>query len=138
MPQALDTISNAGLQPAMFPETALMTAARLAPSLTLAAGTVLGKVTASGFLAAYNDANVDGTQVAVAILKHDVKTDANGRVFLVSGTTAAVETDTIKSQQTAAVFICGTFDPADVIGEDAAALTDFGAKTLFNGLIRIP
>lgn len=138
MPQALDTVSNSGLQPAMWPEDARWTAARLGPSLTLAAGTFLGKKTADGFLYAYIDGNADGTQTAVAILKHNVKTDAAGRVFLISGATAAVETETIKSQQTAAVFVSGTFDPADLVGSDAAGLTDFKATTLFNGLVRIP
>lgn len=138
MPQTLDTSIDAGLQPAMWPEDARWTAVRLVASTTYAAGTVLGKVTASGLMAAYNNALSTGVETAVGILKHDVKTDANGRVFFVSGSTAAVETETIKSQQTAPMYICGTFDPADIVGEDAPALVDLGARTLHNGLIRIP
>lgn len=36
------------------------------------AGTVLGKVTASGKYALYDDDNVDGTEVAVGVLTHTV------------------------------------------------------------------
>jgi hypothetical protein len=138
MPQTLDTISNARLQPAMWPEDARWTAARFTTSVTIARGTVLGKITATGVLAAYANANSDGTETAVAIAMYDMKTDANGRVYFVSGSTAAVETAEVKSFLTAPVYIAGTFDAADLTGEDANALTDFKASTLFNGLIRIP
>jgi hypothetical protein len=138
MPQALDTISMLGLQPAQFPEDARWTAGRFAPSLTLAAGTLLGKITASGLLAAYADANSDGTQTAVGILKFPIKTDANSRVFFITGSTAAVETDTVHSQNTAPYFISGVFDPADLTGSDAAGLTDLKASTLPSGFIRVP
>lgn len=138
MPQTLDSITPGGIQPAMDPHDARWSAVRVAPSLTLAAGTVLGKKTADGLMYAYVTGAADGTDVAAGILKHDIKTDANGRVFLISGSTAAVETETIKSQQTAVMYYAGTFDPADVLLEDAAALTDWGARTLWNGFIRLP
>jgi hypothetical protein len=138
MPQALDTISMFGLQPAQFPEDARWTAGRFAPNQTLAAGTLLGKITASGLLSAYVDANADGTQTAVGILKFPIKTDANSRVFFITGATAAVETDTIHSHNTAPYFVSGVFDPADLTGSDAAGLVDLKASTMPSGFIRIP
>jgi hypothetical protein len=138
MPQALDTISMLGLQPAQYPEDARWTAGRFAPSLTLAAGTFVGKITASGLLKNYDNAAVDGSDVAVGILKFPIKTDANSRVFFITGATAAVETDTIHSQNTAPYFISGVFDPADLTGSDAPGLVDLKASTLPSGFIRIP
>lgn len=42
----------------------------------LQAGTVLGKITASGKMTAYDDDNVDGSQTAVGILYADVDASA--------------------------------------------------------------
>jgi hypothetical protein len=57
--------------------------ARMVPAgagavVTYPAGLVLGKVTSSGLLKAYNDANSDGSQVAVGILSEEVQTDEFG------------------------------------------------------------
>lgn len=48
-----------------------------AASPAMVAGTVLGKITATGKYAPYNNANADGTQTAVAILYDNIPDSAS-------------------------------------------------------------
>src|SRR5438270_679742 len=91
---------------------------KLAPSLTLAKGTVLGQITASGLYKAYASGNADGSQTARVILQYAVTTDASGNV-----------TDDIGGiSPTAAAYEGGCFDWSDLTGFDANAATNLGAR----------
>lgn len=91
---------------------------RIAASTTLAAGTILGRVTATGRYAAYNDANTDGTQRAEGVLKYSVVTDASGNI------TNASEWGLTTYTQ---MYEQGDFLAADLTGLDAAAVADLEA-----------
>ena len=69
-----------------------------------------------GLYAAYNDSNSDGTQVAKAILEHDVTTDLSGREVLEYGV----------GDQTTPAFVHGYFLCSQLVGLDANAVADLG------------
>lgn len=97
---------------------------KLAPSLTLAKGTVLGQITASGLYKAYASGNADGSQKARVILQYAVTTDAGGNA-----------TDDIGGiSPTAAAYMAGCFNYSDLTGFDAQAATDLGARFI-NGAV---
>lgn len=135
MPVTLDTFAYSGLQPVINPQDARKEAIQLGVSLTLAKGTLLGKRTSNGLHYAYNDALTDGTQTAVGILEFDVVTDADGNHYL---GTNAVASQFNMPHRDASMFTCGTFDPTELTGWDAAAATDLKARTLSNGYYLIP
>jgi hypothetical protein len=135
MPVTLETYNAAKLEPAEYPQDARIDAAQLAPSTTYARGTVLGKVTATNKLAAYNNALATGVETAVAILVYDVVTDADGNHYL---GTNAVASSTNLPHKDASVYVAGVFDEDDLTGWDANALADFQARRLPSGFIRIP
>lgn len=86
------------------------------------AGLVLGKVTATGLLKAYDDTASDGSQVAMGVLSEDVETDEFG------------------NDSEAVVIKSGTLYKDLLIGYDAAALVDLkGSLSVEHGsnLIRI-
>lgn len=120
----------------MFPGAEKRMSGAFKATQTLAKGTVLGIVTATGKLAAYDDAAVDGLAVAVGILEFPITVDANGKIFLGSETAAANVRLTPLNE--APYFISGTFDTADLTGYDAAALVDFKGRALRSTLIYIP
>lgn len=49
-------------------------------SLTLAAGTIVGKVTATGLYKAYASGNADGSQIPVGVLQYAVTTDGSSNI----------------------------------------------------------
>jgi Bacteriophage lambda head decoration protein D len=78
------------------------------------AGTVVGRVTATGLYKAYNDSNSDGSEVAKAILFEDV-----------------VATDVPASTNAVARGIFSGYVFKDkLVGLDAAAIGDLQAKTV--------
>jgi|GEM_PF-2269973 len=81
----------------------------------LAKGTVLGKITETGYYGAYNDAANDGRQTAKLILAEDV-----------DATDAAVE---------CSAWQAGHFNVAALTGYDAAAGVDFEGTPIFTGTI---
>lgn len=133
MPTTLETWNPARLEPVQYPQDARTDAARLGVSLTLAKGTVLGKRTSNNRLYAYNDALTDGTNVACAILVHDVVTDASGNHYL--GTTATASAFNLPQMDTS-VYVAGCFDTADLTGYDTAAGTDLKVALLPSGYIK--
>jgi hypothetical protein len=135
MPTTLATYNAAKLEPASFPQDARMDAASLAPSLDLAAGTVLGKITATGKLAAYSTSLTNGLGVAVAILAYDTSTDADGKHYLGD---SDVPSETNLPHNDCQVYVAGTFRTTDLTGYDADALADFNGRVLPSGFIRIP
>ena len=79
-----------------------------------AAGTVLGRVTASGLYKAYNDSNSDGSEVARCILFEDVLAED------VPASTSAV----------ARAIFAGYVFKDKLTGLDAAAIGDLYGKTI--------
>ena len=84
----------------------------LAAGNNLQAGTVLGKITASGKYSPYNDANIDGTETAAAILYDNVDTS-------VSGTNADTDVAVVSRDATVAAD--------SLVGSDVAGVTDLAA-----------
>jgi hypothetical protein len=76
----------------------------------LAAGTVVGRKTADKKYYAYNNANSDGTETAIGVLRRAVDTGASGA-----------------PDQLGNIVIAGILKNNMVIGADSAALTDLGA-----------
>jgi hypothetical protein len=74
----------------------------------LAAGTVMGKVTASKKYAAYNNSNSDGTEVARGVLRQDV--------------------DTSDGERQGNLVVSGILKLDQITGSDANALTDLNAR----------
>lgn len=115
------------VEPYMNPELAKTVSIKLANSLTLAKGTVLGRITASNLWAAYNDANSNGTEVARLILQYDVATDASGNHFF----GAAASSEFGESVLTVPAFYSGVFANADLTGLDANGLADLQGNLIF-------
>lgn len=129
---AFDTYSIQKLEPVFRGDLAVEDVQTFAPSLTIARGTVLGRITASGRLAAYNNANSNGTETAVAIAMYDLTTDASGNVTLAH--------EKATSQPAGPVYIGGYFLTTELTGLDAAGVTDLGRivrGTLASGVIKI-
>ena len=135
MPVQIETWNAAKLEPVSFPEDARLDSVCLAPSLSLTKGTLLGKITSTGRLAAYNDALATGVEVAVAILQHDVSTDASGNHYL--GTSAVASSMNLPQASTPA-YVAGVFDITELTGWNAAAAADLHARILPSGHYRIP
>lgn len=112
---------------------------QIAPSLTLAFGTVLGEITATpGVYKAYASGNSDGSQVAKAILEYAVVTDASGNITLGAGSDFGI------TQPSVSVYLPNSgvaYNAADLVGLDAGALTALGGSlhqgTLTNGVVVI-
>lgn len=110
-------------------------AVRFPASTTLAAGTILGEVSATpGTYAAYLSTHTDGTQNPVGILKRAVTTDSTGNI------TNWDEWGTPHAHAT--MFLEGMFRIQDLVGLDANAVTALKAVIVEgalggNGLIRI-
>lgn len=125
----------------MNPDLARTISIKLAPSLTLARGTVLGRVAASNLWIAYLTGAVDGSGVARAILQYDVATDAGGLHYF--GGAAVAEHG--HGEPVCPAYMSGDFFDADLIGFDTDALNDLNARLIFgddladaNAIIHIP
>lgn len=137
MPTQIETFAPDNLlQPVKWPQDARQDSAGFAPNLTLAKGTVLGKITTGGKLKAYASGNADGSQTAVAILAVSIKTDANGKVYFSTDTNSA--SYTAVPQNEAPIWVAGTFDTAELTGYDATAKTGLGGRITHDGYLRIP
>lgn len=80
----------------------------------LVKGTVLGKVTASGKYAPYDDTKVDGTEVAKLVLSEDAD-------------------DATLADVNSIAYASGHFNSAALTGYDAAAGVDFEGSPIFIG-----
>jgi hypothetical protein len=117
------SFSDQALHPCLRGNDALLIRVRLPASVTYAKGTVLGEITASpGTFKAYASGNVDGSQVAKAILAVDVITDASQNVQ-VGGAAGAPWGET---EPTAPAYICGYFRTTELTGLDAAGAANLG------------
>ncbi len=89
------------------------------PTTTLRKGLVMGKITASKKYAEYDDAETDGTEVAVGILADSVDlTDQSS-----DGCTP--------TDQDGALIMIGDLVEDDLIGLDAAAKVDLGDRITY-------
>ena len=105
---------------------------KLKASTTFAKGTVLGEITASpGTYAAYATGNVDGTETAKCVLPRQVTTDAAGLIY--EGAQASNE-EIGYAQLTTPAWFGGVFKTQDLVGLDAAGVTDLGGKVIFGDL----
>jgi len=84
----------------------------------LRAGLAMGRITASGKLAQYNNGASDGTQTCVGYLMHDVDLKDNNP--------AASATD-----HGADVLVLGLVKTGNLYGHDAAAAVDLAGKIWF-------
>ena len=91
------------------------------PALYLA-GTVLGRVTATGKYIRYLNGAVDGSELAVGVLTEEV--------------------DAIAADQAARLLVAGDVDKDKLVGIDAPGEVDMNAKTVVNAqgatILRIP
>lgn len=125
--------TNAQVIPTYGQLTPEQRAVNIAPSLTLAKGTVLGELTATpGTYKAYAAANTDGSQVPKAILMYPVTTDALGNVTGIG--------DFGATYHTTPVYVSGEFKTTDLVGLDQNAVTVMVGRitdgTLANGHVR--
>lgn len=136
MPQTLQAWSPAAniLTPVRGVQDARWTAAKFGPSLTIAAGTVLGKKTADGLLYPYASGNADGTQVAVGLSMYSIWTDAASLVYLNGSAVAGLLNF---PDYTAPYYYSGIFDSADLTGWDATAKSTLGAQATLEGFFRL-
>ena len=126
MGTAITYFSNNRLQPIYYPETALTISVAIAPSQTIAQGTVLGELTASpGVYSPYASGHTDGTQTAKVIAEYGMVTDSSGNITF-SSTAGTFGGPFGETYLTAPVFYKGTFATADLVGLDATAVTDLG------------
>lgn len=79
-------------------------------------GTVMGKVTASGLYKPYDNAAVDGTEVALGIIVDDCD--------------PTVSADQADLRLAASMYIHGSFVEANLVGLDATGKTDLGGRTV--------
>lgn len=137
----IHTFTGVKLEPFMNPDMARTITVKLAPSLTLAAGAVLGRVDATNLWVAYVDAAVDGSGVARAILQYAVATDATGKHFI----GAAAVSEHGQFELSVPAYDRGDFLVADLVGLDAAAIADLKARLIYGdnvadagAVVRIP
>lgn len=74
----------------------------------VASGTVMGRITADGKYAPYNNANMDGTEVAVGVLRSMV--------------------DATSEDRPGELVLSGVLKDDQLTGLDAAAITDLGGR----------
>jgi hypothetical protein len=121
MAVTLSTLTPVKLEPYIDPRGARTLAGQVTASLTLARGTVVGQITATGKLKAYASGNSDGSEIPKGFLVYDIVSDASGNV--VYGATGAVVDFTRGQEITAPFYWKGTFLQSDLTGLDANAIT---------------
>jgi hypothetical protein len=135
---AVNTFPQAGVVSILDEEDALEYSVNLPASVTYAAGTILGELTATpGTFRAYVTGAADGSQVPKAILKYACATDAAGNITFGG---AAGNAFGLPAEKCAPAYWAGTFRTTDLVGLDAGAVTALGrliSGTLANGVLRI-
>lgn len=117
---ASDTFNSNKLIPYYHPEDALMVNFKFANSTTIAAGTVMGELSATaGNVKAYASGSSDGSEVPIGVSAYDVTVDASGNHTW--GGSSFGET-----RPYAPLFISGYFRTTDLTGLDANAVGKLG------------
>src|SRR4051794_14592807 len=133
MPTAASTTWSANQLLPFYPHDARRQSVKLPNSVTYAAGTVLGEITASpGTFKAYASGSVDGSQIPRAILEIDAATDGSGNV---TWGPAAGGNDQGTTKKYAPAFFQGAFATGDLVGLDATALTNQPSWHLVSGTV---
>jgi hypothetical protein len=114
------------LEPYINPQFARTKAARFAPSQTIARGTLVGQITASGLYLPYASGAVDGSQVPVGITVYDIVVDP-------SGSTSGILTS---SDGTSEIYWRGAFLETELTGLDANAITVLKAREMGVGTVK--
>ena len=120
---AFNTFTNTKLVPAINANRAAIIEVKIGASKTLAAGTILGQVTATpGVYDAYANAGAGGLGVPLCVLQYAVTTDASGNITNWSGPFASVPADINVPAYEHGDFLC-----ADIVGAPGlitSAITD--------------
>ena len=120
------------LLPFKYPARALTDAYQPAPSLTVARGTIMGQITATGLVTPYAAANTDGSQVPLGPVMYDFTTDVNSLITLGSGTGTGVSFGIAQPHDVSIpIYLCGIFLEADLTGLDAGAVTALKAREMY-------
>jgi hypothetical protein len=119
---AANTYAMNRVDPFANPEDAMasITLEKLAASTTFAAGTIMGKITATGLYKAYASGNADGSQIPVGILQYAATTDASSNI--------TNWTEWGVNPIVAPIYHGGEFLIADLVGLDDNAVTKLGAR----------
>lgn len=115
------------LLPFKFPHRALTDSYQPAPGLTVALGTLLGQITASGLVTPYLAASADGSQVPLGPSMYSFTSDANGLITLGNGVTFGIVAG---HESSIPVYLSGDFLETDLTGLDAGAVTALKAREL--------
>src|SRR5262245_17001421 len=115
---AINRFNNQGLQPYWDAKGSKRINVKFNNSLTLAKGTCVAYLTAAGNKwVAYNNANSDGSEVMRGVLEFDVTVDSSGNHTVAGGEQG-------ETYQGAPVFISGYLKTSELVGLDAAGVTD--------------
>ena len=128
MSQLVATRRPIQLLPFIYPSRALTEAYQPAPNLTITRGTIMGQITASGFITTYAAANTDGSQVPLGPSMYDFSSDANSLVIIGSGVNFGVS---MPHDVSVPVYLCGIFLESDLTGLDAGAVTALKAREMY-------
>lgn len=136
--------SGQKLEPYQDPQDARLQAVQIVPAgagatTTLAKGTVLGQVTATGKFTAYSNAAVNGAETARMILAYDIIVNDAGAITF-STTAGQVGGEFGETYNSVPAYYSGTFRTNDLTGLDAAAVTELGALvsgSVTDGILRI-
>lgn len=112
------------LTPVVIPQGARIDAADFAVSKTFVKGQALGKKTSDLLLYPLDKGATDGTQNFVGFNGISMKTDANGKIYFVTGTDSAAAHPFALPMSTAPIWIKGTFDPEDLVTAYSVTTTD--------------
>ena len=106
-------------------------AVEMGPNLSWVQGQILGQKTADKKCYPYDNTKSDGTEVAQYIAQRTGHTDANGQVYY--GIDTPTDGPLAMAEPTLDVYYGGTFKVAELIGLDAPAIADFGARLMDAG-----
>lgn len=123
MGSAIRTFTNQKLEPFIYPQDARTHNVKFGNSLTIAKGTLVGAITATGLWGAYNNALSNGLEVARGIAMFDFKTTSAGKVQLISGSDVP---EWLENFELTPIYIKGYFRVGDLTCLDAAAVVDLG------------
>jgi hypothetical protein len=126
--------SGKKIEPLYRPDQADLISVKLAASTNFPRGTILAEVTATpGTFGVYADAGAGGLGVARGILAYDVQTDAAGLITY-SSTASQVGGEHGQQSVSTPMYVRGFFDPAELVGLDAAALADMSGRIVYGDI----